>query len=94
MFDCYWSGGMGCIFLEVFVFVVNVSGLEDWSGGVVNVVVNVVILGVKVIFLGMCGYDENVCIFKEKFSFFDINCEFFEVLECDIIIKFRVMSRN
>lgn len=55
MFDCYWYGLMGCILLEVLVFVVKVEQSEECLGGVVNVVMNIVFLGGYVYIIGLIG---------------------------------------
>lgn len=55
MLDCYWIGVIVCVFFEVLVLVVNINDIEDCLGGVVNVVINLVLLGVLVFLLGLVG---------------------------------------
>lgn len=76
------------VLLEVLVLVVNINDVEDCFGGVVNVVINLFLLGVKVIFLGMIGNDVNVDVLEKWLFGYGIDCYFSCCDGFDIIIKF------
>lgn len=92
MLDCYWFGEVNCILLEVLVLVVCVECKEECLGGVVNVVCNIVSLGVQMVLLGVIGDDELVCVMESMLGEMGI-CSYFN---CDfgifIIVKLCVIG--
>lgn len=94
MLDCYWYGFISCIFLEVLVLVVKVENIEECSGGVVNVVMNIVLLGVILCLVGLIGIDDVVCVLSQVLVNVNVKCDFVFVLIYLIIIKLWVLLCN
>lgn len=94
MLDCYWYGFICCILLEVLVFVVKVNIVEECLGGVVNVVMNIVFLGVNVCLVGLMGIDDVVCVLSKMLVEVNVKCDFVFVLMYLIIIKLCVLLCN
>lgn len=92
MFDCYWYGFIGCILLEVLVFVVKVENNEECLGGVANVVMNIVLFGGYVYIVGLIGIDELVRVLIEILIVLKVKCDFVVLLNYLIIIKLCVLS--
>lgn len=86
MFDCYWFGDVDWILLEVLVLVVQIKCQEECFGGVVNVVCNVVVLGVQVIMFGVIGDDELGCIIEMLFG----ESYVMGYLYCDLVVNMMI----